>query len=145
VKAIANLATGFNIVLAIMQLAILYIPQSPPFLNSTHLVDGMADESRFICENVKINTTKFTSIRYLYVILVFVWVSVVTAFSFLGEILGFFSRVCGSRWGKERAREWQSDGLFNLHSRDGLGEEQELLETGVKYHENPEGQENEDS
>jgi hypothetical protein len=91
----------------------------------------MADESRFICKNVKINTTKFTSIRYLYVILVFIWVCVVTAFSFLGEILGFFSRVCRSRWGKEMAKEWQSDGLFNLHTRDGLGEEQELLETGV--------------
>src|SRR2546430_1575226 len=65
-----ELIIGFNIVLTTMQLAVLYFPVGPPFLNTSVLVNEMPDESRFICDNFKINTFKHTSIHYLGVVMI---------------------------------------------------------------------------
>jgi len=53
---------GFNVMLAISQLAVLYFPIGSPFVDTRLAQDEMLPESRFVCDNVLINSYKHTTI-----------------------------------------------------------------------------------
>src|SRR5436190_17060269 len=79
---------GFNLILAIMQLAGVYFPLTPPFLNSSLLVDEMEPESRFICDSVKIISFEHTSINFVAVICIIAATVLLTMLSVLDSLFG---------------------------------------------------------
>ena len=107
------LISGFNLVLATMQLGLLYISIGTPFLNTSILVDEMPDESRFICDNVKIHTFRNTSIRWLGVVMIIFWAILVTALSSPGKTLACLSRLLDWERGKRQAEMWFLDSYYH--------------------------------
>jgi hypothetical protein len=106
--------TGFNILLAIMQLDVLYMPIGDPFLILSVLVNEIQDESRWMCDNIKIRTTKLTSLRYLYIVLIIIWAILVTAISHPGEIMSYSSKRLNWAQGIDLASKWNLDDLYHL-------------------------------
>lgn len=110
----SELVLGFNLILATMQLAVISFPVGPPFQNTSVLVNEMADESRFICDNVMINTFRHTSIRYLGVVVILAWSIITMSLSFPRAILKFCHTRLGWTWCGDLVEAWKSDsmGLF---------------------------------
>src|SRR5216117_3592139 len=96
-----------------MQLSVLYIPTGTPFQNKSIAVNGLTDESRFICNNVRINTYRHTSIYHLGAAVILLCSALVTALSLPGKIPELFPRNFHWTWWTKQARAWVSDSIYS--------------------------------
>ncbi|KAH6684803.1 hypothetical protein B0J14DRAFT_664807 [Halenospora varia] len=80
----------FNVVLSVIQLAGLYFPTVPPFLDKSLMVNELKKESRFICSSIKINSLQYSSINFDAVIAILASSALLITISFMDRVLAHF-------------------------------------------------------
>lgn len=129
----------FNIMLAISQLAVLYFPIGNPFVDITLAKDEMLPESRFVCENVLINSFKHTTIRLPGLIFLVVGSAVVILLCNVGNSVSAWLQSKG-HWldvlGNWDRLSWESEAAIRSltdagHARDRAGPEGGVLLGGI--------------